>query len=198
MEASDRRLAHRPGQQRTHRGSQQLDQAGQARCHRVYLLPELPDLLTPLRREARLGSAPDGQTSLMESEEPVTPERTERERHTSHTTRLGAQQVVVTLDDRHPVFNALLRVHGLHNSVFPRIIRSYHLGVARVAVTDHVAEDGSHHQIERNLAPTDLRLRGHEPEGHSTIIVSRLRPSLMCCTAHPTAGRGHPSSEADY
>src|SRR5664280_1578377 len=70
MEAPDRRLAHRPGQQRTHRGSQQLDQEGQACCLRVHLLPELPDPLTALRREAQLGSAPDDQTPL-KSEESV-------------------------------------------------------------------------------------------------------------------------------
>jgi hypothetical protein len=69
----DRRLAHRPREQRTHRGSQQLDQAGQARqarCLRVHLLPELPDPLTALRREAQLGTARNHQTPL-KSEEPL-------------------------------------------------------------------------------------------------------------------------------
>ena len=62
MEAPDRRLARRPGEQRTHRGGQQLDQAGEACRLRVHLVPELPDPVTALRREAQLGSAQNDQT----------------------------------------------------------------------------------------------------------------------------------------
>ena len=43
---------------------QQSDQAGEARRLRVHQLPELPDPVTALRREAQLGPARDGHTSV--------------------------------------------------------------------------------------------------------------------------------------
>src|ERR1019366_7348048 len=78
MEAPDRRLAHRPGEQRTDRGGQQFDQEGEARRLRVHQFPELPDPLTALRRKAQLGSAQNDQTGChseyrqtpLKSEEP--------------------------------------------------------------------------------------------------------------------------------
>ena len=69
LEAPDRRLAPGPRQQRTHRGGQQPDQAGEARGLRVHVVPELPDPLTALRRQAQLGPAGHGHTPL-KSEEP--------------------------------------------------------------------------------------------------------------------------------
>ncbi len=66
----DRRLAHRSRHQRSHRSSQQLDQAGQAGRLRLHVVPQLPDPVTALRREARLGSARHDQTPL-KSEVPV-------------------------------------------------------------------------------------------------------------------------------
>jgi transposase len=54
VEEGDRRLAHRPRHERTHRSRQQLDQAGQACRLRVHVVPELPDPFTALRREAQL------------------------------------------------------------------------------------------------------------------------------------------------
>ena len=55
LEAPDRRLAHRPRQQRADRGGQQLDQAGEACRLRVHVVPELPDPVAALRRQAQLG-----------------------------------------------------------------------------------------------------------------------------------------------
>jgi hypothetical protein len=55
MEAPDRRLARRPGGQRTYRGSQQPDQESEACRLRVHQLPELSDPIAALRREAQLG-----------------------------------------------------------------------------------------------------------------------------------------------
>jgi hypothetical protein len=43
---------------------QQSDQAGEARRLRVHQLPELPDPVTALRREAQLGPARDGHTPV--------------------------------------------------------------------------------------------------------------------------------------
>ncbi len=76
----DRRLAPGPRQQRTHRGGQQLDQAGEACRLRLHVLPELPDPLTALRRQAQLGSAGNGHSPLI-SEEPEVVDRHERRRH---------------------------------------------------------------------------------------------------------------------
>ena len=61
---ADRRLARSPRHQRTDRGGQQLDQASEACGLRVHQLPELPDPLTPLRRQAQLGPACNGHTPL--------------------------------------------------------------------------------------------------------------------------------------
>ena len=69
LEAPDRRLAPRPRHQRTDRGGQQSDQAGEASSLRVHVLPELPNPVTALRRQAQLGPAGHGHTPL-KSEEP--------------------------------------------------------------------------------------------------------------------------------
>ena len=70
LEEGDRRLARRPCHQRTHRGGQQPHQAGEARRLRLHVLPELPDPVTALRRQAQLGPAGDGHSPL-KSEEPL-------------------------------------------------------------------------------------------------------------------------------
>jgi len=64
----------------TYRGGQQPDQEGEARRLRVHQLPELPDPVTALRREAQLesarndqtGSHPENRQTPLISEEPPT------------------------------------------------------------------------------------------------------------------------------
>ena len=71
LEAPDRRLAYRPCEQRTHGGGQQPDQAGEACRLRVHVVPELPNQVTALRRQAQLGAALDGQTPVISEVPPI-------------------------------------------------------------------------------------------------------------------------------
>ena len=64
LEAPDRGVAPCPREQRTDGSGEQLDQASEACRLRLHQLPELPDPITALRREAQLGSARHRQTPV--------------------------------------------------------------------------------------------------------------------------------------
>ena len=68
---------------RSHRGSQQLDQAGEACRLRVHQLPELPHPVTALCREAQLGPTRHDQTPL-KSEVPPIPDMVDDPPFTCH------------------------------------------------------------------------------------------------------------------
>ncbi len=92
LAAPDRRLAHRPREQRTHRGRQQPHQAGQARCVRIHQLRQLPHPVTALRRQAQLVAARRGQPPV-KSEEPAM---------TSPSDDLSSDASLIRLSQTHP------------------------------------------------------------------------------------------------